>query len=284
MSAPSGYPDYLNSPLTQFALEDAPALLELSESIGWPHEIGDWQTSLAASKIFGHRGADGKILSSAGVYQFGSELGALAVVLVREEFRRQGLARAAVLKCLGEIPRIPVMLVATPFGEPLYESLGFKAVERIVRLIAPQGASLPAKGAVDAMTSADLRRVFELDRRIYAADRSQVLRHRWTQVEGGVMLADGTGFAWKIAQRGGFVIGPVIATTAKDAAHLVGYLTTGFPGRIKIEVPERHTELLQLLTGAGFAVDSSRPLMLKHAEAFSGRREHLFGLASLGFC
>lgn len=271
-------------PLVQFTAADAPLLLELSEGIGWPHEIGDWQTTLAASHVFGHRAADGKIVSSASIYPFGPTLSALAVVLVREEFRRQGLARAAVLKCLDQVPGIPQMLVATPFGQPLYESLGFEIAERILRLIAVEGTSLPATGAIQPMTEADLPRVLELDRAIYQADRSQVLRHRWKQAEGGVMLADGSGYAWKIPQRGGLVLGPVVANTPQDAASLVAHLTAGFPGRIKIEVPERHTELMTMLTSAGFVVDSARPLMLKNVNQLPGRRELLFGLASLGFC
>jgi hypothetical protein len=259
-------------------------LLELSEGIGWPHEIGDWQTTLGASQVFGHRAADGKIVSSASIYQFGPTLSALAVVLVREDFRRQGLARAAVLKCLDHVPGIPQMLVATPFGQPLYESLGFKVAEHIVRLIAAEGTSLPATGAIRPMTEADLPRVLELDRTIYQADRSQVLRHRWKQAKGGVMLADGSGYAWKIPQRGGLVLGPIVATTPQDAASLVAHLTAGFRGSIKIEVPERHTELMTMLTGAGFVIDSARPLMVKNVEQLPGPRELLFGLASLGFC
>ena len=271
-------------PLVQFTTADAPLLLELSEGIGWPHEIGDWQTTLAASQVFGHRAADGKIVSSASIYEFGPNLAALAVVLVREDFRRQGLARAVVLKCLDQVAGIPQMLVATPFGQPLYEALGFKIAEQIVRLIAVEGTSLPATGAVQRMTDADLPRVLELDRAIYQADRSQVLRHRWKQAQGGVMLADGSGYAWKIPQRGGLVLGPVVASTPQDAASLVAHLAAGFPGRIKIEVPERHTELITMLTSAGFVVDSARPLMLKNVERLTGRRELLFGLASLGFC
>lgn len=274
----------MTPPLVQLTPADAPLLLELSESIGWPHEIGDWQTTLAASQVFGHRAADGKILSSSSIYQFGPTLAALAVVLVREDFRRQGLARAAVARCLDQVAGVPQMLVATPFGQPLYESLGYKISEQIVRLIAENGTSLPTMGAVKQMTDADLPRVLELDRAIYQADRSQVLRHRWLQVSGGVMLSDGSGYAWKIPQRGGLVLGPVVAPNSQDAANLVAHLTAGFPGRIKIEVPERHTELMTILTSARFVVDSSRPLMLKNVDTLPGRREMLFGLASLGFC
>jgi GNAT superfamily N-acetyltransferase len=270
--------------LHRFAPADAAALLELSESIGWPHEIGDWHTTLAASQVFGQRADDGKILSSSSIYTFGPDLAALAVVMVREEFRRQGLARAAVLRCLDEVEGVPQMLVATPFGQPLYESLGFKILEQIVRLIAAEGTSLPRTGAIKPMTDADLPRVLDLDRAIYHADRSQVLRHRWKQVESGVMFSDGSGYAWRISQRGGLVLGPVVAASPQDAASLVAHLTAGFSGRIKMEVPERHRELITMLTGAGFVVDSARPLMLKNAEQLAGRRELLFGLASLGFC
>ncbi len=56
------------------------------------------------------------------------------------------------------------------------------------------------------------------------------------------------------------------------------------PGRTKLEVPERHAGLIMMLTVAGFVVDSARPLMLKNVEQLPGRRELLFGLASLGFC
>jgi Acetyltransferase (GNAT) domain len=273
----------LTSSLIQFVSEDAPALLELSESIGWPHEIGDWQTALAASEIFGQRDAGGKILSCAGIYQFGPQLAALALVLVREEVRRRGLARAAVVRCLQQVPGVPVMLVATPYGQPLYESIGFETVEQIVRLVAPHGASLPTAGATEVMTEADLPLAWKLDRMVYSVDRSHVLRRRWAQVEGGVMLPDGTGFAWKTVQRGGLVIGPVIALNSDDAARMVGHLTAHFPGRIKIEVPERHAAFMEKLTSAGFVIDSTRPLMLKNAETLPGRRELLFGLASLGF-
>src|SRR5207249_5116527 len=137
------------------AMEDAPALLDLSESIGWPHVLGDWQTALAASEIFGQRNGDGKIVSSAGIYSFGPQLAALALVLVREEFRRRGLARAAIVRCLEQVPGVPVMLVATEFGQPLYESMGFQTVEQIVRLVTPEGGLFHAAG-VEAMTEKHL--------------------------------------------------------------------------------------------------------------------------------
>jgi hypothetical protein len=51
-----------------------------------------------------------------------------------------------------------------------------------------------------------------------------------------------------------------------------------------MEAPGRHAQFIATLTGAGFVIDSSRPLMVKNVEQLPGRREMLFGLASLGFC
>jgi len=264
-------------------MEDAPALLDLSESIGWPHVLGDWQTALAASEIFGQRDVDGKVVSSSAVYSFGPQLAALALVLVREEFRRRGLARAAIVRCLEQVPGVPVTLVATEFGQPLYESMGFQTVEQIVRLVRPEGASFGSRGGVEAMATSHFSDALELDRLAYAVDRSQVLRARWAQAEGGVMLSDRTGFAWKTVQRRTLVIGPVIAPDASAAARLVGELTAGFQGRVKVEVPERHAKFMDELKSGGFVIDSTRPLMLKRAKALPGRRELIFGLASLGY-
>ena len=133
----------LTPPLVEFTLQDAPALLDLSESIGWPHELLDWQAALSASRIFGHRDANGTVLSSSAIYIFSPEFAALALVIVREEQRGLGLARAAVLECLRQAPNAAILLVATEYGEPLYLKLGFHPVQQIVRLVAAHAVAFP---------------------------------------------------------------------------------------------------------------------------------------------
>jgi hypothetical protein len=277
----------MTSPLVSFTLQDAPALLAMSESIGWPHELGDWQTALAGSRIFGHRLEDGTVLSSSAIYLFSQEFAALALVIVREEQRGKGFARAAVVECLRQVPSAIVILVATEYGEPLYLKLGFRTVQQVVRLMAPEGAffELPAQG--HAMTEADLPAALALDRIAYGGDRSGVLRKRWESVERGVMLHDAVGrprgFAWMTRQRGNLVIGPVIAQIPQEAAGLIRTLTAGAGEQIRLEVPDSQEAFIRELQAAGFAIDSSRALMVKNAEKLPGQRELIFALASLGY-
>ena len=274
-------------PLVKFNADDAPALLALSESIGWPHELSDWRTALAASRIFGHRAEDATVLSSSALYLFNPGFAALALVIVREELRGRGLARAAVEECLRQAPDAAVILVATEYGEPLYRKLGFRTVQQVVRLIAPEGASPGAEVSCAAMTEADLADALELDRAAYGCDRGVALRKRWQSVERGVMLRDtagaAQGFAWMTRQRGGLVIGPVIAPSAREAGWLVRSLAGDERERLKLEVPDDQTEFIAALKGAGFATDSARAVMVKNAEQLPGERSRIFALASLGY-
>ena len=277
----------LTPPLIEFTLQDAPALLDLSESIGWPHELLDWQAALSASRVFGHRDANGTVLSSSAIYIFSPEFAALALVIVREEQRGLGLARAAVLECLRQAPNAAILLVATEYGEPLYLNLGFHTVQQIVRLIAPRGSTFPACAKECRRTrESDLAAVLDLDRIAYGADRSCVLRQRWANAERGAVIHDANGrmqgFAWMTRQRGGLIIAPVIASGAEEAIALLGELTEGSSDHLKIEVPDTQVRFIESLRSAGFAIDSSRALMLKSAEIPPGQRSLIFALASLG--
>jgi hypothetical protein len=248
----------------------------------------DWQAALAASRIFGHRDAKGTVLSSSAIYIFSPEFAALALVIVRQEQRGRGLARAAVLECLRQTPGAAILLVATEYGEPLYLKLGFHSVQQIVRMIAPRGAAFAA-GAKECrrMTESDLPAVLDLDRIAYGADRSGVLRQRWANAERAAVVTDADGrirgFAWMTRQRGGLVIAPVIASGTEEAIALLGELTEGSADHLKIEVPDTQVRFIETLQAAGFAIDSTRALMLKNGDFPPGQRDLIFALASLGY-
>jgi len=269
--------------LARFNAGDAPELLDLSVSIGWQHTIEDWRTSLAVGMVFGHRDESGRIVSSAAIYPYGPQLASIGLVIVRAEARRRGLARAAVLECLRATENRPVMLVATPEGGPLYESLGFVTVEHVVKLIAPAAPSLPAAGDCRGMTDHDLPSAIHCDARAFGADRTLLLERRWKQAVGGAFLTQGGGFAWSVRQHDLLIAGPVVAPDAERAAQLVGHLVAGYSGRIRIDVPARQTDFILRLAAAGFETRELRPVMLRSAECLAGRREQVFALVSLGF-
>jgi hypothetical protein len=273
-----------NQPLEQFRPSDAPDLLSLSESIHWPHTLEDWQTALASGIVFGHRDNSGKILSSSGVFCYGDELASLGVVIVRPEARRRGLGRHAVLRSLDQAGARPVILVATPDGEPIYKQLGFMTVESVNNLIASRGVSLHG-GLVRTMKDADLPVAIALDREVFGADRRILLENRWKQATAGAILPDRSGFAFRVPQRDRIVIGPIIARDDSDAMELIAMLSQGHSGPVRIDMPAVHAELVARLTAAGFEVRAQRPLMIKtKSEArLPGDRSRLFGFAALAF-
>ncbi len=69
---------------------DLPALLELSQEVGWEHTLQDWQALLRAGCAFGHRNKTGQPVSSLVLTDFGPRMGALGMLIVCEKNRRLG--------------------------------------------------------------------------------------------------------------------------------------------------------------------------------------------------
>jgi GNAT superfamily N-acetyltransferase len=265
----------------EFTGADATELAGLSERVGWRHTPADWRTALASGAVFGSRDEDGSIISSAGIFAYGAELASIGLVIVRPEARRRGLARAAVERCLDVAGARTLMLVATAQGRPLYESLGFRAVEDVETLIAPAGVA--PGGACPAMDAGRIPRALELDRQAYGADRGRMLRERWKQSAGAAILEDESGFAWSTLQRDLLILGPLIGQQEDGAARLAGHLARSHAGRVRIDVPVRQGRFMARLAAAGFAHHATRPLMIRGAEALAGERDRIFGLTTLAF-
>lgn len=269
--------------LCAFTPADALELVGLSDSIGWQHTLADWQTSLAAGLVFGHRDTDGRILSSAAIYPYGSRLASIGQVIVRAEARRRGLGRAVFVQCLEQAPDRPVILTATPDGLPLYASLGFREVEDVIKLIAPTAEKMPASAHCPPMRDADLASVCALDRAAMGADRGVLLRERWKRADRGALLPDGTGFAWGTVQRAMLVIGPVIAPDEEGALRLIDAVARGYAGPLRIDVPARQAELIRTLRAEGFEHRDTHPLMLRGQGGLPGDRARVFAVATLAF-
>ena len=271
------------SPLEQFQLRDGPQLVELTRSVGWRHSLEDWATTLASGSVFGHRGEDGRIISSSAVYLFGECLASLGFVLVRPEARRRGLAQAAVSRCLEVAGTRSVFLVATPEGEPLYRGLGFVTVESLHSLTRASGSGIHADGHCRPMGPADLRLAFEIDRQTFGADRKIVLQNRCRQSVGTAILSGNDGFAWTTFTGETMIAGPVVAPDAEAAYRLIGHLLAGQAVPLRIDVFASQERLIARLLKAGFAKGATRPLMLWNGLSLPGRRERLFAPVSLAF-
>jgi predicted GNAT family acetyltransferase len=99
----------------------------------------------------------------------------IGMILVDPEFRKRGIGRALLQQAIEHLDSrgIPCMrLDATPQGKPVYEKLGFVNEYEIERWRLKRQAAQTKSGA----TAPDLGKVLQLDREVFGADRSALLR------------------------------------------------------------------------------------------------------------
>jgi N-acetylglutamate synthase-like GNAT family acetyltransferase len=251
------------------------------------YTLRNWQGVLDGGIVFGHRSTEDEILSSAALFSYGSALASIGMVMVREDFRRQGLARAVMQHCLAHLPNpaTPTMLVARPQGQRLYEQLGFRKVEPIHRLTFRQTSRAQGRADMSPLTVNDFDAIHRLDSEVYGANRESALKAHVAHGDGGAVLRTGPGhtvtaFALKVRLHDTLIVGPVIALEPGVAAALIGTLIGGHEGPVQIDVPDRQEWLLDALGQEGFAHECTCPLMLLHALTLPGHRERLFALTN----
>ena len=277
--------------LIKLEAADIPPLLEVSASAGWPTTAETWSTMLGirGGAFFGHRLADGEIVSSAGIFNYG-KLASLAMVLVKPSHRGRGLAKQLVTHCSAQLPpAAAIMLVSTELGLPLYTRLGFKPVDGTQRLTLT-GTPKPLNAArarfIRPYTAADFRGVLNADAAALGVRREGVIRACVSEAGPCFVLTDGdriTGFGAAKDGPGGRAIGPVIAPDAEAAMCLVESLPAANGAKLQIDALAGRTEFLKALAARGFTVEGAAPILLLNGEGLPGRRENIFAIASRAY-
>lgn len=282
--------------LDRLRLEDIPDLVALSDHLGWTYTAEELTVMLSAGCGYGHRNEAGRMISSAMLLPYGTELASIGAVMVDADYRRRGLGQQATQACIEALSErsIPIMLVATKQGKPLYERMGFRTVGTLDKLICEAGAyrspaALNLKGYRVEPLQIDrhLTAMVQLDRAAVGGDREQFLRLRAQQAQIGAVLLDRlgevAGFSLGIQNPVKMVIGPVVAPDGELAAALVDSIAREQVGKLRIDVPSEQKELLELLNGCGFACVNVPPVMLLHAEELPNRDGTLYGIAAQAY-
>jgi len=159
--------------MTQF---DIPAGMRLKEIAYWNQSEADWELFLAANPegCFVNE-VDGRVAGTVATIVYEDRFAWIGMVLVDPEFRKHGIGTALLQKAIQHLDSrdIPcVRLDATPQGRPVYEKLGFVDEYEIERWRLTRQAG-HAKSVVSAP---NLERALLLDREVFGADRSGLLR------------------------------------------------------------------------------------------------------------
>jgi GNAT superfamily N-acetyltransferase len=275
----------MNFKLRQMRLEDIPRAIRLNEAVGWNQTAADWVRFISASPegCFVMESQDQVIGTSATIVYEG-RFAWVGMLVVDEQHRGRGIGTALLNRAIRflDLLKIPtIKLDATPQGKPLYEKLGFVSEYGFERWM----LSRTATGKTDCDGPVSIEPVLPLDRKIFGADRSSLLRSLAQEaphlafIEQQKGKIQGYSFG-RIGSRADHM-GPWVAHSRNIAEKLLNlFLLRSSRELVFVDCLELNPWAVQLVQASGF--EFSRPLtrMYRGINRYAGRIKHLY--ASLG--
>lgn len=254
--------------------EDAAAALRLSTEAGWNQTVGDWRLMIGRAEAWGRFTQAGELVGTTLLLPYGGRIAWLAMVLVSERHRHQGIASSMMSHALHRCDELglAVGLDATPDGRRVYRPHGFESLFELhrmqcarprLRVVEVEHVSIRELGAIDG------KRVVELDAEVFGAPRPEMVRYLHEAEPKRAMVAKSAGrlmgFALARPGRRGFHLGPVSAKRAEIAQALVSRALAGAKGPISIDVPDDQARFQAWLGSIGFLAVRPFTRMLRGA-------------------
>lgn len=261
---------------------DLPFAHDLSRDAGWNQTRADWERFLR----LGDGGCflaedEGQPAGTVTTISYGSDLAWIGMVLVHPDFQRRGIGTALLKGAIHHLRERRgiscVRLDATPAGEPLYEGLGFMAEWGLRRWRREGGSEshLPAPATTVLFPDS-----LALDRRVFGADRANLLHSLAAASIAGVTLPDGSFGFLREGQRA-LYLGPVTAATPDSGLTVARALVTAAPGHREIfwDLPAQNTMASDLALSLGFQPVRDLTRMWLGDRALACDPARIFGLA-----
>jgi ribosomal protein S18 acetylase RimI-like enzyme len=158
--------------------DDIPDGMRLKEFAGWNQTPADWERFLLASPLGCFVAEwEGRVVGSVTTVVYEDRFAWIGMLLVDPAYRGRGLGTQLLEKAIEYLDSIGVptlKLDATSQGRAIYEKLGFVAEYEIERwILQREPASLTS---LPPTTLPDFDKIVALDREVFGADRTELLR------------------------------------------------------------------------------------------------------------
>lgn len=264
---------------------DIAAAHRLSRDAGWNQTEADWRLLLELNpKRFVAAIVEDRLVGTGGAVVYGAALAWVCMILVEPRWRGGGIGRQIVEGVLDRVRDISrIGLDATPAGRPVYLRLGFEEAFALLRMAAPAGDVGRAADRAIPLGAADLEAVLNMDREVFGADRSDVLR--WMFARSGAWWVPGAGgiasYGFLRAGEHSRHLGPVVARDVASArAVAIAALAEGHGRPLIVDVPARAEDWRGALEELGFR--EQRPLLRMYRQGARPPGDPLLQLAILG--
>jgi predicted N-acetyltransferase YhbS len=275
----------MNFTLRTMTLEDIPGAIRLKDAAGWNQTAADWVRFISASPegcfVMEYHG---NVIGTSATIAYDGRFSWIGMLIVDEQFRGQGIGTALLARAIHflDSQKIPtIKLDATPQGKPLYEKLGFISEYGIERWM----LSRTAKEKAAENLSVSIEDVLQIDRKIFGANRSGLLRSL-AQEAPHLTLVDQqegeiTGYSFGRLGSSADHMGPWVARNEDAAERLLNsFLLRSLRELIFIDCLRLNPWAVPLVKVRGFEL--SRPLtrMFRGTNGYAGQVELI--CASLG--
>jgi GNAT superfamily N-acetyltransferase len=237
---------------------------------GWNQTPADWRRLLALEPNGCFLAEwNGTPVGTATTTTFGLDLAWIGMVLVHPEYRRRGVGKALLERCL-EYLRAGglrcIKLDATPVGKTVYDNLGFKSEWTLTRWANPNVAIGPAATAPGLRNwrAQDAGVLDRLDAAAFGVSRARLVQALAPQSHAAAIWESQPGLitGYGLVRPGAraFYLGPVVAELAKTALILVEALLTQCGGHpVFWDIPDPNTAAGEWARQHGFT--PQRPLI-----------------------
>lgn len=263
--------------LDRFRTQDVPGFLSLADQEGWVCD--EWEFNFLLSAV----DAGCFVLRAAGeavafVTTCRHERSAwLGNLLVAPFWRSKGAGRRLMAEALSRLDRdgvATVWLTASAYGQPLYEKLGFYAIDEIRRW-----RGIGRVGGIMTTAQSPLAEVLELDRLGWGDSRELLVlatkaRGGLLSLPGGFLVLQGTGAGVQLGPWGGE---PRVAELLLNQ----GLAMAGRGNPLFLDSPARNRAAERLLAATGLDVSGCTVLMYR-GEKPAYQPASVYALASMG--
>jgi len=253
---------------------DLDAADTLRSLAGWNQTRRDWLRLLALQPggcFVAEHG--GQVVGTVTTTHYGGRLAWIGMLLVHPAQRGRGTGRALMRRALDYLRAegsACIGLDATPAGEPLYLSLGFRPAWRLARWEADalkRALPRPSHAGVQPIQEAHWEAIVDLDAGAFGAPRPRLLRALAQQSQAAHVATDESGqvrgFGMRREGASAHYLGPVVAEDPEYAVALIAALLRGLAGQpVYWDVPESNDVVARLAEAYGFTRQRSLTRMV----------------------
>ncbi len=276
---------YYSRAMRALTLDDIDACLDVAADREWQTTAEQWRLLLRFGIGYGIDDG-GELAGTVTLFPYDG-VSFVGMLLIKRRIEGKGWGRRLLEYALDRSASTGAALFATPFGQPLYEKMGFVAGEMLSThrgAFASSGPTgLPVR-SIGEVSQHELASIIEADARAFGTARSPLIRGLASIDAHVAVVHDGDTLSYAMSRRnaGATHIGPIVASSDETAYALVSSLAAHAPRESVVHVFAGKSALRERLLRAGLGLVKELPYMTRGSVPASGAGLYAVAMKATG--